>query len=177
MSDTARKRFKLFLELMITLSFALILSVIIQRYILQLVVVPSGSMENTIRINDKLLNLKIPLAIKAIKRGDIIVFKMPDNKDEYYVKRVVGLSGDTIEIKKGILYINKKPYFEEYIKEKMKGDFGPIKVPTGKYFVLGDNRNDSFDSRFWTNKFVSREDIIGKIILRVYPIKRFGFVK
>ncbi|MEZ0536529.1 signal peptidase I [Caldicellulosiruptoraceae bacterium PP1] len=169
---------KAFLSILSVLVAAMLVSYIIQQYVLILVVVPTPSMKNTININDRLLGLKTSGLFKytRIKRGDIVAFKMPDNKEEIYIKRVIGLPGDTIYIRNSILFVNNKPYKEDYILEKMEGNYGPYKVPENHYFMLGDNRNDSFDSREWVNPYVEKKDIVGKVIFRVYPLKKIGFI-
>ncbi|ADQ04937.1 signal peptidase I [Caldicellulosiruptor owensensis OL] len=158
---------------------AVLIALILRTYVFSLVIVPTGSMLNTIQLNDRLFVYKLGyvLHIEDVKRGDIVVFKYPDDRKTLYVKRVIGLPGDTIEIKDGVLYINGRVYKENYLKEPMLGSFGPYKVPPGHYFMMGDNRNDSHDSRFWEHKYVSRDDIIGKVVFRVWPLSRAGVVK
>ncbi len=87
-----------------------------------------------------------------------------------YVKRIIGLPGEKLEIKKGRVYINdsRQPLPESYLKEKAIGDFGPYEIPEGCYFMMGDNRNDSEDARFWQNTYVEKSEILGKVIFRYY---------
>jgi len=96
------------------------------------------------------------------QRGDVISFWYPDNPKENYLKRIIALPGETVEGKDGIIYINGKELEESYIKEVSYMDFGPYTVPEESYFVMGDNRNNSWDSRYWTSKFVTRDAIVGK---------------
>jgi signal peptidase I len=90
-------------------------------------------------------------------------------EEEALIKRVIGVPGDTVIIADGELYINGKVIHEEYLGEKMVGSFGPYEVPEGQYFVLGDNRNISEDSRYWDNTFVSEDEIVAKAILKYKP--------
>lgn len=133
--------------------------------------IPSASMENTIMTHDRLIALRTSYWFHDPKRGDIVVFKFPDNPKELYIKRVIGLPGDIINIIDGKVYINnsKKPLEEDYIKEEMHGSFGPYTVPKDSYFMLGDNRNQSTDSRFWINTYVKRDAILGKAQLEYFP--------
>ena len=110
-----------------------------------------------------------------MKRGDIIVFYSQEFS-ETFVKRLIGLPGDKIEIKNGIVFVNGEQLEEDYVKNKDKYN-GTFKVPEGKYFFLGDNRPNSKDSRLWKNPYVDSSDIKGKLQFRFYPFKDFGIVK
>ena len=105
------------------------------------------------------------------KRGDIIIFKYPDDETEWFIKRVIALPGETVLVKDGKVYINgsKKALSEPYIKEEPVEDFGPYKVPKNGYFVMGDNRNNSNDAREWETHYVSRDEVLGKAWFRYYP--------
>ena len=124
-------------------------------------------------------NSKVPSAsIENPKRGDIIIFKFPDNEKKYYVKRIIGISGDIVDIKGGKVYLNNSttPLDEPYIKEPMivQNDMH-FEVPEDAYFCLGDNRNSSIDARYWNNTYVYKNKIISKVIFRYFP--SFGLVK
>ena len=108
-------------------------------------------------------------------RGDIIVFKNPDNpKDTPFIKRVIGLPGEEIEVRSGFVYIDGSPLIENYINEMPRYTMSNRVVPDGEYFVLGDNRNSSRDSHTgWT---VPQDDILGKAWLSTWPLERFGLV-
>lgn len=136
-------------------------------------------MFNIIQLNDRFFVYKFGYIfyIEDVKRGDIVVFKYLDDRKILYVKRVVGFFGDIIEIKDGVLYINGKVYKENYLKEFMVGSFGLYKVLFGYYFMMGDNRNDFYDSWFWEYKYVLRDDIIGKVVFRVWLFSCVGVVK
>ncbi|HWT74564.1 MAG TPA: signal peptidase I [Mobilitalea sp.] len=140
----------------------------VTRVIILQVLVPSGSMEDTIMIDDKVVALRLSYLFSDPQRGDIIVFPFPDNEKVDYIKRIIGLPGETIEGKNGLVYINGEPLNEPYVTEPLDSDFGPYVVPEGSYFMMGDNRNNSEDSRFWQNKFVKRDKIKGKALFK-YP--------
>ena len=150
--------------LVFVIAFAL--AKFINKFVFFRVNIPSESMENTILVGDKVFISKASYWFSDPKRGDIVVFPYPDNEEEIYIKRIIGEPGDEIEGKDGIVYINGEPLHESYVKEQLLSDFGPYVVPEGKYFMLGDNRNFSKDSRYWMNKFVDREKIQGKAILK-----------
>lgn len=148
---------------------AFLLALIINRFVIFKVEVPTGSMENTIMTGDKVFTFRLSYLFSKPKRGDIIVFPFPDNEELDYIKRIIGTPGDKIEIREGILYINDQEVVEDYIMEPMeKEDMEAVVVPEGCYFVMGDNRNSSMDSRVWINKFVEGNKIKGKAIFK-YP--------
>jgi signal peptidase I len=132
----------------------------------------------TIKIGDRMFMSKIFSADK-LKYGDIVVFYPPFNKNHssLFIKRVVGVEGDKIEVKDGYLYINDKKKIEPFIKEKPNYKFGPIIVPEGKLFVMGDNRNHSFDSHEWGNLYLDKKDVIGVAGFRYFPFSSFGKVE
>ncbi len=153
----------------IVFGIALLLALAINRFVIFKVEVPTGSMERTIMTGDKVFTFRLSYLFNEPKRGDIVVFPFPDNEEDDYIKRIIGIGGDKIEIKDGELFINDEMVIEDYILEPMrKEDFGPVEVPEETYFMMGDNRNSSEDARAWDNKFVDKDKIIGKAILK-YP--------
>lgn len=137
--------------------------------------IPTGSMENTIMTGDRVVGIRF---IKDYKRGDIAVFKDPDGSGEYLIKRIIGLPGDTITITNGEVYVNNTKLDEPYIKEEMaKEESFAITLPEEGYFVMGDNRNDSFDARYWYHKVVYKDDIIGIAKFRYWPVNKFGSIQ
>lgn len=133
--------------------------------------VPSGSMENTIMTDDRIIGSRLAYLFSDPKRGDIIIFKFPDDEDILFVKRVIGLPGETVMIIDGKVYIDgsETPLDEPYLKEKMEGSFGPYEVPANSFFVMGDNRNWSQDARRWVNTYVTKDKIIAKVLFRYFP--------
>ncbi len=164
---------------------AVLLALFIRTFVIQAFKIPSGSMLPTLLIGDHLLvnkfiygirvpfNGKVLVPIKEPKSGDIIVFKFPKDRSIDYIKRVVGVPGDTIQVKNKKLYRNSKQVDDPHAHftstivlpagVSPKDNFGPITVPEGKYFVMGDNRDNSSDSRFWG--FVDKRDVLGKAII------------
>ncbi|WP_455649901.1 signal peptidase I [Enterocloster citroniae] len=133
--------------------------------------VPTGSMENTIMSHSRVIGSRLAYINSEPERGDVVIFKFPDNREVYYVKRVIGLPGETVNVVDGKVYINdsQTPLDEPYLPEPMEGSYGPYTVPEGCYFMMGDNRNNSLDARFWKNQFVPKKDIIAKVLFCYYP--------
>lgn len=142
--------------------------------------IPSESMENTIMVGDQIFGNRLAYKKADPERYDIIIFKYPDDESQLFIKRIIGLPGETINIVDGKVYVEgqETPLDDSFIPEEMeKGRDESYTVPENSYFVLGDNRNHSLDSRYWTNKFVTREEILGKAGLRYFPFTKIGFVR
>jgi signal peptidase I len=157
---------------------ALVIALGIRTFLLQPFIIPSGSMLDTLHIGDRLFVTKfsygihLPFMPKEIistgepQRGDIIVFPYPEDPSQDYIKRVVGIPGDVLEIRDKQLYRNGEAVQEAYIKHTdstlmgRRDNMPPTTVPSGKVFVMGDNRDQSMDSRFWG--FVNKDTIVGK---------------
>lgn len=134
--------------------------------------VPSGSMENTIMSHDRVIGSRLTYLFGEPQRGDIAIFHWPDDESIYFVKRVIGLPGDTVDIRDGKVYLNGSdtPLDEPYLKEPMLPE-APMhfEVPEDSYFMMGDNRNNSMDARRWKHTYVKKEKIIAKVLFRYYP--------
>ncbi len=160
------------IDLIIICIIALMIGKLLITYIILTGYVPSGSMETTIMTGDRILADRMAYWNAEPERGDIVVFYAPDKKaagiTEYYVKRVIGLPGETILIKDGNVYIDGMRLEEPYLRDGATndGDSEEYTVPEGCYFMMGDNRYGSEDSRFWDHKFVPKEDICGKVFLK-----------
>ena len=124
-------------------------------------VIPSESMQTT------------------IMKGDRVIFKYPDDPSKIFIKRVIGLPGETVEVKDGKVYIDgaEKPLDDSFCNEVPIGDFGPYEVPQNCYFMMGDNRNNSLDSRYWKNHFVEKDAILAKAVFRYWPFSEIGKVE
>ena len=154
---------------------AVILAVIIRIFIVEAFKIPSGSMIPTLLVGDHLLVNKFLYRFKEPERGDVIVFKYPDDPSRNFIKRIIGVGGDTIEVRDKVLYVNGKEQDESFIQHvspellparySPRDNFGPTIVPKNAYFMMGDNRDSSLDSRFWKNRFVARQAIVGKAFI------------
>ncbi len=205
--------------------FALAVTWLLKNYIIINADVPTGSMENAIMPGDRLIGNRLAYLKDDPMRGDIIIFKYPDNEEELYVKRIVGLPGETVEIRQGEIYINgseqplhedgdiiifkypdneeelyvkrivglpgetveirqgeiyingsEQPLHEDYLKERWTvatGDYY-FEIPEDSYLVLGDNRNDSWDARYWTNTYVHKDKILGQAVFVYWPFQNMG---
>ena len=166
------------LSWVITLALAVVAALFVKNYVLINANIPSGSMENTIMTGDRLFGYRLAYRKKSPERGDIIIFKFPDDETENYVKRVIGLPGEKVEIEDARIYIDGSeiPLQEDYLKEEWTVATGQysFEVPEDSYLVLGDNRNNSYDARYWDNTYVSKDKILGKAVFRYYPFDTIG---
>jgi signal peptidase I len=167
---------------------AVILALFVRTWVVQAFKIPTGSMENNLLIGDHLLVNKFVFAptpsaperallpTRDIRRGDVVVFKYPDEPERDFIKRVIGLPGDTLELRNKKVFINGQPLDEPYVhflepasdaQEVTSFDvrerYGPVHVPDGQYFVMGDNRDNSQDSRYWG--FLPRSHVKGKALM------------
>lgn len=157
-------------EIIRTVLIAFIVYYTLFNFIVVNAVIPSGSMENTINIGDRIIADRIIYKFNGIKRGDVVIFHPTyDNRyGDYLIKRVIGLPGETIEGIDGYVYINGNKLDEPYVKDLLDEDFGPYTIPENNYFMMGDNRTNSYDSRLWDNKFISFDKIIGKALFKYF---------
>lgn len=165
------------LTLLITIGVVLIL----KNYVIMNANVPTGSMENTIMPGDNIFGFRLAYLNEGPERGDVIFFPFPDDETQKYVKRVIGLPGETVTILDGKIYIDDatEPLEEPYLKEEWVLGTGPyvFEIPEDGYLCLGDNRNRSADAREWHNPYVTRDKIIGKAIFIYFPFDHWGFVE
>jgi signal peptidase I len=151
---------------------AAVIAFVLNTFVIANSKVPSGSMENTIMTGDHVIGSRLNYHFEDPERGDIVIFRFPDNEKIYYVKRIIGMPGDTVDIIDGKVYLNgsEEPLDEPYIREPMTPE-APMhfEVPEDSYFMMGDNRNYSMDARRWNNTYVKREKIIAKVLFRYYP--------
>jgi len=169
MNQNLKKQIKEIFAWVLTIALAVVAAHLINNYVIIKAEVPTGSMEHTIEVDDCILGFQPAYMFNGPDRGDVVIFPYPDNPEVIYVKRVIGLPGETVEIKNGAVYINGMPIAESYLKEEMRGEYGPYVVPEGCYFMLGDNRNSSQDSRKWKNTYLKEEDIMAKVLFRYSP--------
>ena len=146
----------------------------ISEFIFMQSIVPSASMENTLMIGERFICVRTYLC-EEINYNDVVVFHPSPDEKEYWVKRVIGLPGDKIRIEHGDVYVNGEKKEENYISS-FDDYTGSFTVPDNKYFVLGDNRGNSTDARYWDNPFISENLVKYKVILRVYPFSKIGII-
>lgn len=179
--DQKKKKQQIIKEVLLYLVILFLCVKIIPEYVLQHTIVDGPSMENTLQDRDHLMVEKITYHFDSLDRFDIIAF-YPYGKevDEYYIKRIIGLPGETIQIKGSDIYINGEILEENYGKDPITYAgiaSEPITLGEGEYFVLGDNRSVSFDSRSEEVGIVRKNQIGGKAILRIWPLSEFGTLK
>lgn len=160
-----------------TILWALVLALILRTFVIQAFWIPSGSMIPTLEPGDRVLVLKFWYSLPKLepKRGQIVVFKYPVDPRRDFVKRVIGVPGDTVEIKNGTVFVNGTELFEPYVKNHDSYNMEQIVVPEDSYFCLGDNRPNSQDGRFWG--FVPRKFLRGPALFRYWPLRRFGTIE
>jgi len=177
-----KSKFREYVEAII---LAIVIAFFIRTFVIQAYKIPSGSMKPTLQIGDHILvskfnyGIKLPflrttlIPVGAPQRGDIVVFIYPEDRSKDFIKRLIGIPGDTIEIRNKKIFINGLPYSDKhgvYVDNfvipgavQPRDNFGPVTVPEGSLFVMGDNRDESYDSRFWG--FVSQKDVLGKALI------------
>jgi signal peptidase I len=158
--------------------FAVVLAFVIITFVVQAFYIPSGSMEPTLRVGDRILVAKFYYRLAPIQRGDVIVFRYPLNPGKDFVKRVVGLPRDTVELRAGVVFVNGTPHPELTPSQGEGGcpqNYGPKKVDPGHLFVMGDNRCNSEDSRFFG--LVPVRNVVGKALVVYWPPYRIGAVR
>lgn len=167
------------LELGKTMVTAVILAIGIRTFVAEARYIPSSSMEPTLQINDRLIIEKVSYRLRNPERGEIVVFNPTDalkakNFHDAFIKRIIGLPGDEVRVSQGNVYVNGKILDEDYIAAPPTYEYGPVKVPEDQYLVLGDNRNNSYDSHYWG--FVPREKLLGRAFVRFWPVPRVGLL-
>jgi signal peptidase I len=164
---------RVLIEIIETIVLALVLFFAI-NFITARIRVDGASMEPNFHDGDYVIVNRLAYQLGEIERGDVIVFPYPQNPEEDYIKRVIGLPGDRVSILGGVVYVNRQPINEPYIVSPAFNDLAEIIVPEGFVYVLGDNRNASSDSRNWGP--LSIEDIVGKAIFRYFPFNAIGII-
>ena len=162
------------IDLIKSLLIAVIIALLIRQFVVEIFFVEGKSMHPTLSHSQRLVVNKLTYYFDEPERSDIVVFEYESDKD--FIKRIVGLPGEKVKIERGSVYINKQPLNEQYIRKTGKADYGPEKVPENHYFVLGDNRSNSVDSRSSRVGFVREEEIKGKAFFIFWPLENAGFI-
>ena len=153
-----------------------LIALVIRTFILQIFYIPSGSMIPTLLPKDRIIGLMFTYRFREPQRYDVIIFKYPEDPSKNFVKRLIGLPGETVKIRGGQVFINEKPLdMTGYTTVPDDCYFGPVTVPAHEYFVMGDNRPNSADSRVWG--FLPRENVMGTGWFRIWPPSRVGFYR
>ncbi|WP_243357714.1 signal peptidase I [Fundidesulfovibrio terrae] len=187
-SRSAAKTKSILRDYLSSLGWALALALVIRTFVVQTFEIPSSSMENTLEVGDYLVankflyGIRLPwsgsrvLPIREPKRGDVVIFKFPEDRSQDFIKRLVGEPGDEIMVRDKRVYVNGKPFTDPHEVHKdasvipagasPRDNFGPVRVPEDSYFMMGDNRDNSYDSRFWG--FVPKKDIVGMAVVKYW---------
>ena len=195
-AEKEKSMVKVILDYVITIAIVIGIGFFVMNFILVNAEIPSGSMENTIMAGDRVFGNRLQYKFSDPKRYDIVIFKYPDDESQLFIKRVIGLPNETVIITGGEVYIadsgtvtddmpdeelindptmlpGVKKLDDSFTAEQMDTTYsGVFRVPEDSYFMMGDNRNHSKDSRFWVNKFVAKDKIIGKAVLRYWPLNK-----
>ncbi|WP_414566007.1 MULTISPECIES: signal peptidase I [unclassified Anabaena] len=179
---TSSKAWSSWQENLTLIAIALCLALLIRTFIAEPRYIPSDSMLPTLHTGDRLVVEKVSYRFHPPTSGDIIVFQPPEElqkrgypSDQAFIKRVIGVPGKILKVTNGKVYLDGEPLAEDYIAEPPNQPFPPVQVPEDKFFVMGDNRNDSNDSRYWG--FLPRQNIIGRATFRFWPPDRIGFIQ
>ncbi len=168
------------LEGLKTVGLSAVLAVGIRQFVAEARYIPSESMLPTLKVNDRLIVDKVSYHLNKPQRGDIVVFNPTkaledQNFHDAFIKRVIGLPGDRIAVRGGKVFVNDQPLRENYIQERPQYELETVTVPNDSYMVLGDNRNNSYDSHYWG--FVPKDKIIGRAVVRFWPFDRLGGIE
>ncbi|SHG24648.1 signal peptidase I [Ornithinibacillus halophilus] len=171
-----KKDKKEWLEWLKAIAIAVILAFLLRTFVFATSIVEGDSMDPTLQHGERVIFNKIVYIIGEPSRGDIVIIQRPTKN---YVKRVIGLPGETVEVRNHILYINGEPYEQRFLTVDSKnytGNFGPIEIPDGKYFVMGDHRAISKDSRNGLG-FITEDEIIGRSEFIIFPFSEISRTK
>ena len=156
----------------ISIAAAVVMALLIRTFIVELYIVDGPSMRPTLQHEERLVVSKFIYKLRDPERGEVLIFRYPRDPSRDFIKRVIAIGGDTIEIRDGRVYLNGKMQTEDYILEKTRSEYPKVTVPEGTVFVMGDNRNNSDDSRFADVGFVPFDLIKGKAVLIFWPLDK-----
>jgi signal peptidase I len=154
---------------------AIVIAVLINLFLAQATRVYGSSMEPNLHTDQRLVVEKVSYRLHNPRRGDVVVIRMPERGPELLIKRVIGLAGETLEARDGVVYIDGQPLDEPYLVRKTSGNYGPTTVPEGNVFVMGDNRGASNDSRIFGP--VPLDRVVGRAWVSYWPIESLGIVQ
>jgi signal peptidase I len=182
LSATGAPRKKLFFDNLKLVAIALVIAAVVRIFIAEPRFIPSPSMVPSLAVGDRLLVEKVSYRLHLPQRGDIVVFEPPPQLQEYgylpsqaFIKRVIGLPGQTVQVSAGQVWVDAEPLAEGYILEAPQYEMPPVQVPASSLFVMGDNRNDSNDSHVWG--FLPVQNVIGRAAFRFWPLEKMGLLR
>ncbi len=156
--------------------FTALIAILVVIFVVQPVKVEGTSMEPRLEPQDRIFVNKFVYYFSGVARADIVVFWYPKDKTKSFIKRVIGLPGETVEVRSGVVYLNGEKLAEPYLAGEFDNDSYPLQiVPAEHYFVLGDHRNSSNDSRDWG--FVPEQNIFGEAVFRYWPLSKLGLIR
>ena len=180
-TSTSAKTWRGWQENLTLIAIALTLALLIRTFIAEPRLIPSESMYPTLHTGDRLVVEKVSYRFHPPETGDIVVFQTPPelqrrgyDKNQAFIKRIIGRPGEVISVANGKVYLNGQPLQEDYIAEPPNQPFPTVKIPEDEFFVMGDNRNDSNDSRYWG--FLPQQNLIGRATFRFWPLDRIGLI-
>ena len=156
----------------ISIAAAVVMALIIRTFVVELYIVDGPSMRPTLQHEERLVVSKFIYKLRDPERGEVLIFRYPRDPSRDFIKRVIAVGGDTLEIKDGRVYLNGQMQTEDYILEKTRTEYPKVTVPEGTVFVMGDNRNNSDDSRFADVGFVPFDLIKGKALMIFWPLDK-----
>ncbi|MDO8522788.1 MAG: signal peptidase I [bacterium] len=163
-------------EFVKVIAISILIVIPIRTYVAQPFIVEGSSMETNYHNGEYLIIDELTYAFRPPQRGEVIIFRYPLNPSEFFIKRIIGLPGETVEIKNSKILINNIPMNEQYLPQNLQTGPDQVKqLPANQYFVMGDNRTASSDSRIWG--LLPKSNITGRVLLRLWPINRAGIVK
>ena len=186
-SEKKPSRIKEVLEYVRLIAIVVGVTLLVETFVIVNAVIPSASMEPTIMTGDHIFGNRLAYKFGDPERYDIIIFRYPDDESQLFIKRIIGMPGDTVEIRDGDVFVNQEeiPLSDEFcsVQDMTSLDMNrtvlsnPFTVPDDCYFVLGDNRLNSKDSRYWKNPFVQRNKILGKAVFRYWPLNTITVIR
>lgn len=167
--------FREIMDYVVTIVVVVGFMLLLQNYVIINAQIPSPSMEKTVMTGDRIFGNRLAYFNSEPKRFDIVIFRFPDDESKLYIKRIIGLPGETVDVVEGKVYINgsQEALDDSFCFETPNGSYdGHWVVDENGYFMMGDNRNNSWDSRCWDNTCVQRDKILGEAMLRYWPINK-----
>ena len=166
------------LEWILMLACTVAVVVVFNSFIVVNMKIPSGSMEDGIQVGDRIFANRLSYVNSEPERMDIVVFRYPDDRSQLFIKRIIGLPGETLEVREGRVYVDGTPLDDPYNPDgTMARDMEPVTVPPGTVFVMGDNRNHSMDSRDETVGPIPLEKVRGKGLVLIWPLNKLKILE